>query len=117
MKIQNVETTDIAKRIFKGCELLGQETDKLIPLSIASTNAAADYDKAVGIATFRLKDEGHPATLIPNMIKRECADEHRAKLLAEAMLKACYATIDSYKAKINAYQSINRYLSDVPSNK
>lgn len=114
MKINNIEPTNIAIRIMNGCDLLGKEVKKLIPLSMKSTAAAAAYDKAVGIATFKLKDEGHPATLIPNMIKRECADEHREKLLAEALLKACYATIDSYKAKINALQSINRYLSDVP---
>lgn len=109
-----MELLQVCTWIYEGCGKLDIEVSKLPKLSEANATAQADYDKALGLEVARLKAAGESVSIIDRLAKGNCSDALLAKISAEGRLKACYANIESLKARINALQSINKYLADLP---
>ena len=114
MAKQKLTLEEVALFIHSGCLKLHEEVQKLEDLTDKSAECQSNYDKLLGLAVARRKAEGEAVSVIERLAKAECSEALLDKVVAEGRLKACYTVIDSIKARINAYQSINRYLADLP---
>lgn len=109
-----MEIIQVCNWIYEGCLKLDKEVSKLPDLTEASAKAQADYDKSLGLEVAKLKASGESVSIIDRLAKGNCSDALLSRISAEGRLKACYANIESLKARINAFQSINKYLADLP---
>ena len=106
------ETKDMiayAMHIEKLIEAIRDRYQELEDLGTNKAQTAVDYDRAVAIATIRLKQK-HPVTMLDKVVKGECAEELFKKMVAESAYKACITKIEANKAQLNAYQSLFRHL-------
>ena len=113
----NLDLIDVAQRIMDNNKLLAIQVDKLIRLNETSAKAQSEYDKKIGVAMATHKAAGEPVGVLKEYAKRDCADDLLVMIVAEGTLKACYANIEAIKTRINAYQSILKYLDAMPGNK
>ncbi len=88
---------------------IGVEYKKLDDLGNAKAKTMIDYEKAIAVATLRLKKE-HAITILKDVAKGECVAELYAKIVGESAYKACITIIEANKAQLNAYQSLFRHL-------
>lgn len=95
----------IIKEIGEQCDLLDEKGEEKAKTAVA-------YDKAVAIATLRLKKD-HPVTLLDKIVKGECLDELYAKIVGESGYKNCHIKITAREAQMNALQSLFRRLDKV----
>ena len=96
-KIQNC-----MKQVVENVELLDELADK-------KAVASMEYDKQMAVAVLKLK-ENNPVTIVDKLARGECADYKYTMEYAEARYKLTMSKIESYKAILNGWQSINRYL-------
>jgi hypothetical protein len=102
--------TENAKMMQNLIDALKKEGHRSQGLVVAKANAMREYDKQMGVFCVKLKDAGLPATLIKDRARAECSEFLYQKVVAEETLKAHYSRLDTLKAQLNGYQSINRYL-------
>lgn len=114
---------DLISTISKIEELAGnlaKMRGSLKKFSDAKAVAISEYDKALALTMIKLKNgmitefEGQhidtlPATLIEKIAKGICYKESLAIESAEGTYKSAITAIESLKAELNGYQSINRY--------
>jgi hypothetical protein len=89
---------------------LKQESDLSEELIELKAHAMREYDKQMGVFIAKLKDAGVPTTVVKERAKAECAELLYEKVVRDESLKAHYSRLDTLKAQLNGYQSINRYL-------
>jgi hypothetical protein len=104
------DVADISERIVENCRMLASAVVKLDDMVEQSGRSQAEYDKLIGVAMAKYKAAGEPVGVIKEYAKRDCSDALCAMVVAEGTLRACYANIDAIKTRINAYQSILKYL-------
>lgn len=100
---------------------LDSERPKLFDTAQSKAQAIAEYDKALAIASLKLRNgtisqlEGEPvrnlpANLIPIVAKGLCYQECFTKEAEEGCYKAVISNIDAIKAGLNGLQSLNKHL-------
>lgn len=100
---------------------LDEERPKLFDTAQSKAQAIAEYDKALAIASLKLRNgtisqlEGEPvrnlpANLIPIVAKGLCYQECFNKEAEEGCYKAVISNIDAIKAGLNGLQSLNKHL-------
>ncbi len=97
------------KNVVESVELLDELADKKA-LSIS------EYDKQLAIKILELK-ENNPVTIVEKLAKGQCSDYRYTMDYAEARYKLTISKIESYKAILNGWQSINKYLQIVAEHK
>jgi len=112
--MDDMNVSGVSERIMQNCQALAKEVSKLTACTEANAKAQANYDKALGTSMAGHKCSGEPVGVVKEYAKRDCADELYAMVVAEGTLKATYANIDAIKTRINAYQSILKYLDVLP---
>ena len=105
-----LEAMRVAKMIETIINTLKTEGIKSQDLIQAKAQTMANYDKHIGIKSAEMKAEGLAVTSIPAQAKSECSEMLYDKIVAEEGLKAHYSRMDTLKAQLNGYQSINRHL-------
>jgi len=113
MNIQH-NVGDTSARIMSNCQALAEAVAKLDKLIEDSSRAQAEYDKQIGLSMATHKAHGEPVGVLKEYAKRDCQDVFYTMLVAEGSLKSCYANIDAIKVRINAYQSILKYMDVMP---
>ena len=102
--------TENAKMMLDLIDALKKEGYRSQSLIVAKAGSMREYDKQMGIYSTKLKDAGLQTTLIKDRSRAECSEFLYQKIIAEETLKAHYSRLDTLKAQLNGYQSINRYL-------
>lgn len=121
-----MEVIEVAKRMNHRINALASARDNLKSLAEAKAQTIADYEKVLAVTIIRMKngmevelDEKHiknpPVSIIEKIAKGVCWEQKLAMEKAEALYKAEIVSIEALSAELNGYQSINKYLSEVPS--
>ena len=108
-----LEPIQVAEQILRAIKELGAEGERSKELIIAKAEATGEYDKALGIATTKLKADGCSVSIIEKTAKGNVYDLLIKKIVAEESLKAHYSKLSRLEAQLNGLQSINRYLQTV----
>lgn len=117
MKNIKLEPLVVAEEIWKAITALGKEGQRLESDNLIQKKADSigEYDKQLGVATAILKVEGESITIIPKIANGRVSDLLVKKIVAEETLKAHYSKLARLEAQLNGLQSINRFLSHLPS--
>lgn len=75
--------------------------------------AKRDYRKALEIAMATLKEQGEPATTRKTIAEGICNKDEEKVINAEIEWKAMLVILQAKQSNMNAWQSINRHLSEV----
>ena len=124
MPLFNDDPVKVAELIQNKISELDQERPRLFDAAQSKAQAVSEYDKAVAIATLKLRNgtitefEGEPiknlpANLIPNIAKGICYKECFLKEAEEGCYKAVLTNIEVLKTQMNGLQSINKYLDNL----
>lgn len=114
----------LSRIMNKKIEEIEEDAGRLEELAISKAEAAANYDKALGLCIIQLKNGGSvevdgniisnpPATITERIARAACWRELLEKDKADALYGACRSRISARESQLNGYQSINRYLSEV----
>ena len=92
--------------------MLTQKNEELLSLSEKKAHATRELNIAVAKTTLQLKQDGHPITLIPTLVK---GDDMVAGLkfqadLADGIYEACRESIKDIREQIGAYRSLLTWL-------
>ena len=101
------ENAKIMQSLIGALKKEGHRSQELI---MAKASTMREYDKQMGVMCIKLKDNGLAVGLIKERAKAECSEFLYQRIVAEETLKAHYSRLDTLKAQLNGYQSINRYL-------
>jgi hypothetical protein len=113
-----MESFEVAEQIQlcqrKLLEALG-ELDKEVKSKRHST-AIAILDRLRGEMTDAMYEKKIAVGVIKDIIKKSTHEELKAVVQVEDDLTLIRSRIEVYKAVLNGWQSVNRYLSDLPEN-
>jgi hypothetical protein len=115
------EVVTIAEKILEANENLDQMRAHIKTRSEEKAKSIANYDKLLALTMIQLRNgkemifEGEtikdpPTTIIEKIAKGMCWKERLAMDQAEAEYKSLITNIETLKAQLNGYQSINRHL-------
>lgn len=115
----------IAKLIYGRCQELERLKADLSPLAAKKAETSAFYEKTLAMTIVGLRNgkeyelEGvkigeQPTTLAEKVAKGLCWKEKISMDYADSSYKNVLKTIELTESQLNGYQSINRYLSEVP---
>ena len=107
-----MEILQVAKQIEQKIHLLEKGRGGLKELAKNKADTLGAYRKAIEIATITLRAEGTPVTLIKDLARGACNEQERNMDLAESLYKIQMTKLDSIKAELNGWQSINRFLDN-----
>lgn len=121
-----MEIIEIAKQISNRIILLSKGRILIRDRAKAKADAVSSYEKTLAITMLKLRNgaipefEGQkietlPVTLIEKIAKGICWKEKMNCELAIDEYKAAVIGMDSLKAELNGYQSINRHLDNDPN--
>ncbi|MFD2752421.1 hypothetical protein ACFSUM_18710 [Virgibacillus siamensis] len=105
--------TDITKEIHDASKRLSNSANALFDLGRAKAEAERDYRSALAQEMLRLKSDGLPATLIPDLAKGNVAELLFQRDYAEARFKAGIEAADAIKVQVSALQTILKYQTDI----
>lgn len=117
----NDDVITIASKIEEKIKQLEEMRDNILPASFDKAKGISQYDREVAITILKLKSGiikewegiscvGIAQTLIPAIAKGICFQACFDKELGEGNYKAILSCIESLKAELNGYQSINKHL-------
>lgn len=106
-----MEPLQVAKMIERCIDALKVEGKRSVELIEAKAQTAANYDLNMGVKSAKHKAGGMAVTLIKEQARADNSELLYDKIIAEETLKAHYCRMDTLKAQMNAYQSINRHLA------
>ena len=112
---------EIKTKILKATDLLAKMRVEIKARAERKAKAISNYDKALAVTIIGLKNgkkmildgeeiEKPPTTILEKIAKGICYKEKLELEEAEALYKSLISNIDSLKAELNGYQSINRHL-------
>ena len=104
-----MELSSITHELHESARRLRNGSSELFTLAREKAEAEKTYRLALMRAIVGLKDEGKPATLIPDLARGQAADEKYSRDLADAKYTAGREALDSIKSQVSALQSILRY--------
>lgn len=101
-----MEIVKIVDKIQSVNDRLEKAIVELHRLAKLKAETEHDYRIAETQETLKLKTEGYPITIIPNLIKGNIAEKLLARDTAEALFVACRESIDILKTIQTSNQSI-----------
>lgn len=115
----------IAKLIYGRCQELERLKGDLSSLAQKKAETSADYEKTLAMTIVGLKNgkeyeldtvkiTEQPTTVLEKVAKGICWKAKLEMDLAESAYKNSLKTIELTESQLNGYQSINRYLSEIP---
>jgi hypothetical protein len=119
--MNNLDILTTSEKIEEKIKLLEQGRALLQKRAIDKANAIAEYDKQITITILKLRNGetiefddkeivNPPVTIIEKIAKGICYKYLIKKDLAESQYRNAVIGMDSIKAEMNGYQSINRFL-------
>ena len=109
------EPLDVGKEIIKKVQLLEHGRGKINALAQAKAKTLVEHKKQVAIAIAKHRADGVPVSVMDKLIYEDklVRDALYEMEMAEVQYKALIVKMDSIKAELNGYQSINRFLSEL----
>lgn len=115
------DVISIAQKIERKIAELEEMREQILPASFDKAKSISEYDKAIAITILKLKNgvikewegvscAGLAQSLVPAIAKGICFQQCFDKECGENNYKAILSCIESLKAEMNGYQSINRHL-------
>ena len=104
------EVAGLIAKIILALRTEGSRSEGLIE---AKARAMSVYDKALGVRSLEHHDGGMKVTMIKDQAKADAHQLLMEKIVAEESLKAHYTRLDTLKAQLNGWQSVNRYLETI----
>ena len=110
-----MDIVEIATKIEFLCELIGKKSAELAKFAASEklATALANYDKSMELAIAQLQSKGIPTTVIKDRAKGMCRDQLFEVKSLEIKWKAMLSILRSTEARLNGYQSANKYLSNL----
>jgi hypothetical protein len=108
-----MELQSITQEIHSASQRLSKGADALFILAKDFAEAEKNYRQALGKEIVLLKDEGKPATLIPDIARGNCAELKFARDMAEFKYTAGRDALRAVETQVSALQSILRYQDEV----
>ncbi|MEK5058610.1 hypothetical protein BK126_03145 [Paenibacillus sp. FSL H7-0326] len=105
--------TDITQEIHAASKRLSNSADALFGLGKEKAEAERNYRSALAQEILKLKSDGFPATLIPDLAKGNVADLLFQRDYAETRFKAGIEAADAIKVQVSALQTILKYQTDI----
>lgn len=116
-----MKTKEYAKKIEEKIRLLEVGRAELLDKAKFKAESIAHYDKKMAIVLIKLKNgeqlalDGNvinncQASIMDKIARGICWEEKLQMDLAESEYKIVISKMDSVRAELNGYQSINRYL-------
>lgn len=120
-----MEVIEIAKQISSRITLLSKGRVLIKDRAKAKAESISHYEKVLAITILKLKNEAIPefegnvigklpVTLVEKIAKGICWREKMDSELATDEYKAVIVKMDSLKAELNGYQSMNKHLDNDP---
>lgn len=109
----SLELTNITKEIYESTVRLKNGSKEIFKLAKAKAEKERDYRKALAIEIVKLKSEGKPSTLIPDIARGNTAELKFERDLAEAEYVAGRDSLEAIQSQMNGLQSILKVQSDV----
>jgi hypothetical protein len=107
-----IELRDITKELLQVGRRLSRGADELFKLAKEKAEAERNYRQTLAAEILRLRQEGHPVTLVPDLARGNIAEAKFERDLAEAKYVAGREALDSLRQQASALQSILRYQED-----
>ncbi len=108
MNTEIMKTAEMMKRVIEALKVEGKRSKALIEAKAKSTMT---YKGVRAVAAAKAKLGGMAVTLIKHHAEGEAKQEEYHMIVDTESLKAHWIRMENLKAQLNAYQSINKYLS------
>lgn len=108
-----MELVEITQQIYKVSRKLDAMPEKLAEYARAYAKAEAEYRMELSKEIYRLRDEGLPATLIPDIARGNLTQLKYTRDLKEAEWRAVIESSKVLMAEASALQSVLRVQEDV----
>ena len=106
-----MEALQVATHMETIIRRLAEEGAKAETLIADVARTTADYKRERAIEAVKQKAAGVAVTMIKHQAEGKVSELEAEMITATYTIKAHFAKRDDLKAQLNAYQSINRYLS------
>ena len=108
------EPYEIGQRILAICTHIEKIEKRVAEFAKSEklASALAEYDKAMEMAVAQLQSDGCPATNIRDKAKGMCKEQLFLVKSLEIKWKAMLSILEATKARLNGFQSYNKYLSE-----
>lgn len=108
-----IELTNVTKEIYQSSKDLRDGAKKLFTYAKSKAETEREYRKALSIEMMKLRNEGLPATLIPDIARGNLSDLRYKRDLAKATYDSARDAIEALKAEINSLQTICHYQDEI----
>ena len=105
---------EIINEMSKKNLLLQSKNDELLILSEKKAQAERAYNVAMATETLKLKETGHPITIITTLCKgnKTVSDLKYALDVADGILRACQESMRDIRSAIDTYRSILSWMKE-----
>lgn len=110
-----MELSVITNEIHESGQRLEKGSKELFNLAKRKAETEKEYRIALAKEILRLKDEGKPATLIPDLARGNTAELKYERDLAETLWTSARDSLDAIKAQQMGLQSILRIQLEIPN--
>lgn len=108
-----MDLISVTQEIHRASKRLGMSADALFKLGREKAEAERDYRRELSKEMLKLKADGMPATLIPDVAKGNVSEHLFKRDFSEAQFKAGIEAADAIKTQVSALQTILKYQSDM----
>lgn len=108
-----MELNPTVQMLSEATKRISEASKEVFRLSRTKAETERAYRVALSQEMLRLRAEGMPATLIPDVSRGQVADLKFQRDTALEMHRSALAAMEALKAEINALQSIAKYQSDI----
>lgn len=108
-----IELTPVIQELHKATQRLSHASKEIFKLASAKAEMERAYRQKLAEEILKLRSEGTPATLIPDLARGNVAYFKFERDLAADTYKSGISAMEALKAEINALQSIAKYQSDL----
>lgn len=108
-----MELSPTVQMLYEATKRISEASKEVFRLSKTKAETERIYRTALSQEMLKLRSEGMPATLIPDVSRGNVADLKFQRDAAMEMHRSALAAMEALKAEINALQSIAKYQSDI----
>jgi hypothetical protein len=110
---KTIELRDLTKEMYDITKRMEKASKEIFRLAIQKADTEREYRKELAKEITRLRSEGVPATLIPDLARGTVADLKHQRDLALELYRSGLASLEVIRSQANVLQTISKYYEEV----
>lgn len=108
-----MEIIAVTQEIYDVAQRVNKATNEIYKLAKKRALTERTYRMQLSKEIMKLRAEGMPATLIPDLARGNVSDLKYERDLAEGQYKAAIEAVEALKSQLSALQTVSKYHTEV----